>query len=74
MLRNLLLLFLLLACVQVSHAAKLSGSCPNIILMMTDDQGYGPVGRHGHPWIRTPNLDRLYDTSCRFTRMLVAPT
>ena len=74
MLRNLLLLFLLLACVQVSHAAKLSGSRPNIILMMTDDQGYGPVGRHGHPWIRTPNLDRLYDTSCRFTRMLVAPT
>ena len=47
---------------------------PNIILVITDDQGYGPVGRHGHPWIRTPNLDKLYDTSTRFTRFLVSPT
>jgi len=52
----------------------LAGSKPNVILIMTDDQGYGPVGRHGHPWIRTPNLDRLYDTSVRFTRFLVSPT
>ncbi len=41
---------------------------------MTDDQGYGPVGKHGHPWIRTPNLDKLYDRSVRFTRFLVSPT
>jgi arylsulfatase len=47
---------------------------PNIILVMTDDQGYGPVGKNGHPWIRTPNLDKLYDTSVRFTRFLVSPT
>jgi arylsulfatase A-like enzyme len=47
---------------------------PNIIVVMTDDQGYGPVGRHGHPWIQTPNLDALYDNSTRFTRFLVAPT
>ena len=47
---------------------------PNIILIMTDDQGYAPLGRHGHPWLRTPNLDRLYDSSTRFTRFLVSPT
>lgn len=47
---------------------------PNIILLITDDQGYAPVGRHGHPWIKTPNLDQLYDTSTRFTRFLVSPT
>lgn len=41
---------------------------------MTDDQGYGPIGKHGHPWIRTPNLDGLYDQSTRFTRFLVSPT
>lgn len=55
-------------------AGKLEGTKPNIIVMMTDDQGYAPVGRHGHPWIQTPNLDRMYDTSLRFTRFLVAPT
>ncbi|MCH7224897.1 arylsulfatase [Haloferula sp. A504] len=47
---------------------------PNIILVMTDDQGYGPVARHGHPWIRTPHLDRLHDESTRFNRFLVSPT
>ena len=47
---------------------------PNIILVMTDDQGYGPVGRHGHPWIKTPSLDKLYDQSTRLTRFLVSPT
>jgi arylsulfatase A-like enzyme len=52
----------------------LSGSRPNIIVMMTDDQGYGPVGRHGHPWIETPNLDKMYDASMRFDRFLVSPT
>jgi arylsulfatase A-like enzyme len=55
-------------------ADSLAGSAPNVVLVMTDDQGYGPVGRHGHPWIQTPNLDKLYDTSVRFTRFLVAPT
>ncbi len=49
-------------------------SPPNIILVMTDDQGYGPIGRHGHPWIKTPSLDRLYDQSTRLTRFLVSPT
>ncbi|MCA9168110.1 MAG: arylsulfatase [Planctomycetales bacterium] len=47
---------------------------PNIILVMTDDQGYAPIGRHGHPWLRTPNLNALYDASTRFTRFLVSPT
>lgn len=47
---------------------------PNIILVITDDQGYGPIGKHGHPWIKTPNLDRLHDQSTRFTRFLVSPT
>ena len=50
------------------------GVRPNIILMITDDQGHGPVGRHGHPWIRTPALDELHDKSARFTRFLVSPT
>jgi len=47
---------------------------PNIILVMTDDQGYGDLACHGHPFIKTPNLDKLYTQSTRFTDFHVSPT
>ena len=47
---------------------------PNILLIITDDQGYAPVGRHGHPWLKTPHLDSLFDRSIRLDRFLVSPT
>jgi len=70
------ILLVLFLCVLAGRAgaAELAGTRPNIVLMMTDDQGYAPVSRHGHMWLRTPNLDRLYDTSVRFDRFLVSPT
>ena len=45
---------------------------PNIILILTDDQGYGDLGRHGHPLLNTPNLDRLHDESVRFDNFYVS--
>jgi arylsulfatase A-like enzyme len=71
---SLVLLVVALALPTKSLAEPLAGSRPNIVLMITDDQGYPPVGRHGHPWIQTPNLDQLYDASVRFTRFMVSPT
>lgn len=70
-----LLPLLTLACFSCALAApELAGTRPNIILVMTDDQGYGPVGAHGHPWIKTPNLDQMHAESTRFERFLVSPT
>jgi arylsulfatase A-like enzyme len=57
-----------------SDTASLAGSRPNIVVIITDDQGYAQLGRHGQPWIRTPNMNRLHDESTRFSRFLVSPT
>jgi arylsulfatase A-like enzyme len=46
---------------------------PNVILILTDDQGYGDIGRHGNPILKTPNMDRLHDQSVRFTDFQVSP-
>ena len=47
---------------------------PNVILIMTDDQGYGDLGCHGNPIINTPNIDILHSESVRFTDFHVDPT
>lgn len=73
-LSSLLVIFVSYAVPLTADAAPLAGSRPNIVLVITDDQGYGPVGKHGHPWIRTPTLDAMYEQSVRFDRFLVSPT
>ncbi len=40
---------------------------PNVILIMTDDQGYGDLACLGNPIVQTPHLDKLYAESLRFT-------
>ncbi|MCR9200076.1 MAG: arylsulfatase [Planctomycetaceae bacterium] len=44
-----------------------AGARPNVILIMTDDQGYGDLACHGNPWLKTPHLDRLHAESVRMT-------
>jgi uncharacterized sulfatase len=50
--------------VAVAHAVP-AATRPNVVLIVTDDQGYGDVSCHGNPWLRTPNLDRLFAESVR---------
>ncbi len=47
---------------------------PNIIFIMSDDQGYGDLGATGHPHLKTPNIDKMYSESIRFTQFHVSPT
>ena len=46
---------------------------PNIILIMTDDQGYGDLAFHNNPHIKTPVLDKLAEESVRLNNFYVSP-
>ena len=56
-------LALAFATISASPAAER----PNVILIMTDDQGYGDLSCHGNPILKTPHLDQLHSESVRFT-------
>ena len=51
------------SCSKIENLEK-----PNIILIMTDDQGWGQTGYYNHPALKTPNLDEMARNGIRFDR------
>ena len=47
---------------------------PNVVFVLTDDQGYPPMGAHGHPFIQTPNLDAFHADSVRLEQFHTGTT
>ncbi len=45
--------------------AGMAHAKPNVVFIMTDDQGYGDLGCYGHPSIKTPNIDRMAEEGVR---------
>jgi arylsulfatase A-like enzyme len=70
--------FLVIACYLAVHAnitargAEQTGR-PNIVIILTDDQGYGDLGVHGNPIVRTPNIDAMAKKSAHLTSFYVSP-
>src|SRR5215207_10330397 len=71
--------FFLCSCICMGSLLAIASSSPaqtpqrpNIVLLFTDDQGYGDVGCFGAKDFRTPNLDRLAGEGTRFTSFYVA--
>ena len=62
-----------LSSLGVTQCSPKNRKKPNVILVMTDDQGYGDIGAHGSPYVRTPHLDRLHGESVRLTNFHVDP-
>ncbi len=61
-----LLIFSLLSCSPKDRK-------PNILLFLTDDQGWGDVSLHGNDQLHTPNMDRIALEGARFDRFFVSP-
>jgi arylsulfatase A-like enzyme len=64
--RNFLWLVILLALVGTGAAPR-QASLPNIVIIISDDVGYGDVGCYGATVVKTPNIDRLAARGVRFT-------
>jgi arylsulfatase A-like enzyme len=64
---------LLLETTVATVDAGVPAARPNILLIMTDDQGWSDLGIHGNPVLETPNLDRLAGEGVEFTQFYVSP-
>ncbi len=62
---------LVVAC-EVALAS--GGTKPNVIIVITDDQGYGDMSCHGNPYLVTPEIDKLASDSVRLADFHVDPT
>ncbi len=54
--------------------AGVTAKRPNILFILSDDQGYGDLSAHGNPVLKTPNIDKLHDGSVRFQNWFNSPT
>ncbi len=61
----------LLSCTAPSTGDS-TPSRPNIVFILLDDQGWADAGSFGHPYMKTPHIDRLVDQSARFEQFYVA--
>ena len=71
--RFLYILAAALAATACSPSADSGPSGPNIVLIMTDDQGWAQLGSHGDPILETPRLDAMAAESVEMTRFYVSP-
>ena len=70
---NRLLCGLILTLATALSAEPGARNAPNLLLIMTDDQGYWDLASSGNPHIDTPHLDKLAADGVRFTRYYAAP-
>ena len=69
-----LLILLAISCQdQPKKPLATSKDAPNVLLIMTDDQGYGDFGFTGNAYLQTPHLDQLASESTWLTNFYVSP-
>lgn len=68
-----ILLFAAALLYSITGVAQQKSPPPNILLIITDDQGYGDLGYTGNPHVKTPIIDQLAKESVRFNNFYVSP-
>jgi hypothetical protein len=71
---RLTLTFLVVCLSAATATAQTSSSAkPNVVLIVTDDVGYGDIGSYGAPDVKTPSIDSLAHDGVRLTDFYAAP-
>ena len=60
-------ILLFLALIVLGACSRVEGGVPNILFIMADDLGIGDLSSHGANDMRTPHIDRLMASGCRFS-------
>ncbi len=61
-----------LVCLLLSRLALATTDKPNVLIILTDDQGYGDLSLHGNPHLKTPHMDSLGRSGVRFDHFYVS--
>lgn len=69
--KKLILILIILGFISVNKIA--AQKKPNIIIMMSDDQGYGDIGAHGNPYLKTPNMEKIGKDGVEMTHFFSYP-
>ena len=69
---NKILLLLLSLSIALPKSEAAEAPKPNIVFIFADDWGWGDLSCHGHPYVKTPNIDRLAAQGTDFSRFTVA--
>lgn len=59
--------------IVVTQVGAVAANRPNIVLMMSDDQGWGETSYNGHPYLKTPVLDEMAASGLRLDRFYLLP-
>lgn len=72
--KNLFIWCLALLCNVIPLLAQSTSVKPNIVFVITDDQGMGDLGCTGNPYVKTPHIDKFYNDAVRLTNYHVSTT
>ncbi|CAM4214676.1 arylsulfatase [Zobellia nedashkovskayae] len=68
------IIFSFCLCTVLCHNTLLTAQDrPNVVIMLTDDQGYGDLGSHGNPYLKTPNMEKIGEEGLEMTHFFSYP-